>query len=101
MQVSAIDGYLFQEISPTGGEAMMHWMFGDYGMGFGSGIEIFMIFFWLLIILAIFMLAKELFCPGRGGKENGGESAEEILKKRYARGEINEEEFRKMRDTLR
>ncbi|MBU0675458.1 MAG: SHOCT domain-containing protein [Proteobacteria bacterium] len=77
-------------------------MFGDYGMGFGSGMGLFMLLFWLLIVLGIFMLVKALL--GAGKKEDGlgtPETAEEILKKRYARGEIKEDEFRKMLDNLR
>ncbi len=82
---------------------MMNWMFGNYGMGYGNGMGIFMIFFWFLIILGIFLLIKALL--GSGNKETKAEqkedSAEEILKKRYARGEISEEDFRKMRENLR
>ena len=82
---------------------MMNWMFGNYGMGFGSGMGIFMLFFWFLLILGIVMLIKALLGPGSKGDrpELQEESAEEILKKRYAKGEIGEEEFRKMRDNLR
>jgi putative membrane protein len=79
---------------------MMHWFFGDYGMGFGHGMGIFMIFFWLLIILGIILLVRIIL----GGGERSGrtaESAEEILKKRYARGEISEEQYRRMRENLR
>ena len=84
---------------------MMHWMFGDYGMGYGGGMGFFMIFIWILIILGIVLLIKELIGSGKqkSGKPPGsaGESAEEILKKRYTRGEISEEEYKRMRDNLR
>jgi putative membrane protein len=84
---------------------MMNWMFGNYGMGFGSGVGIFMLFFWFLVILGIVLLIKALLGTNKHetDPQPGGamESAEEILKKRYAKGEIGEEEFRKMQDNLR
>ena len=82
----------------------MHWMFGNYGMGFGSNMGFFMIFFWILVIAVIAMLTKGLLGGGKPETcaEKGyiGETSEEILKKRYARGEIGEEEFKRMRDNL-
>lgn len=82
---------------------MMNWMFGNYGMGYGPGMALFMFFFWFLVILGIIMLIRALLGSGpkREGRESPGESAEEILNKRYARGEISEEEFRKMKEHLR
>jgi len=83
---------------------MMHWMFGNYGMSYGPGMGLFMFFFWFLIILAIFMLIKALISSGKQESAPpgpAGDSAEEILKKRYAKGEISEEEFRRMMDNLR
>jgi len=85
---------------------MMNWMFGNYGMGYGGGMGFFMIFVWILIILGIVMLIKALMGSGkhdfaRPGPAGESESAEEILKKRYARGEISEEDFKRMRDNLR
>jgi len=82
---------------------MMHWMFGNYGMGFGAGMGLFMLFFWFLVILGIVLLIRALL--GADGKETGpqvgNDTAEEILNKRYARGEISAEELRKMREQLR
>ena len=84
----------------------MNWMFGNYGMGYGGGMGgFFMIFVWILIIAGLVMLIKSLM--GGGGHDSGArpgpvdESAEEILKKRYARGEISEEEYKRMLDNLR
>ena len=60
--------------------------------GFGG---VFMILFWiLLIVVVIFLVKKSLSGPG------GGESAEDILKKRYARGEISKEEFERMKKDI-
>lgn len=78
---------------------MMNWEYG-WGMG-GFGI-VFMILVWALIILGLVALIKLV---AGGGTEKGGSKAEdsalEILKKRYARGEIDRQEFEeKKRDLL-
>jgi putative membrane protein len=68
---------------------------GGWGMGFGW---IFMILFWALVILGVVALAKWLFfADGAGG---AGKSALDILKARYARGEINREQYEQMRRDL-
>ena len=62
---------------------------------FGGG---FMWIFWILIIFAIAMLFK-----AGGSDSNSGqprETALEILEKRYARGEIDEEEFQRRKKEL-
>lgn len=73
----------------------MHW--GDYGWGMGSG-GVFMIIFWILVFLAVVYLIKSI--AGGTKKEEKEESALDILKKRYAKGEINKEEFERMKDDL-
>ena len=67
----------------------MHW-FGDFGMGFGGSI--FMILFWVLIILGVVYLIK-IVLGGEAKEEKKNESAQEVLEKRYARGEISQEVF--------
>ena len=76
---------------------MMH-MFGEYGMGMGYFGMVFMIFFWILIIVLIGYFIKMIIDKGRGGESM--ETAEYILKKRYAKGEINKDEFDKMKNDL-
>lgn len=83
-------------------------MMGNYygGMGgFGFG-WIVTLLFWGLIIWAIFAVVRGISgrgcCSGshhdhdgKGGHE--GNSALAILKERYAKGEINKEDFEKMK----
>jgi putative membrane protein len=75
---------------------MMHG-FEGWGMGFGGGI--FMILFWILVIIGIVILIK--FVTGGIKRNDGHESPLDVLKKRYARGEISKEEFEaKKRDLV-
>ncbi|MEJ2689764.1 MAG: SHOCT domain-containing protein [Deltaproteobacteria bacterium] len=74
---------------------MMNW-YGNYPFMHGFG-GIFMILFWLLLIVIVFYLVKKSLSVS-GGKE---ETAEDILKKRYARGEISKEEFERIKKDLR
>ena len=77
---------------------MMNWG-GDFGMGFGGG-GIFMILFWGLIILGAVYLAKALF-GGGSTEEKKSESAQEVLGKRFAKGEISKEEFEDAMEVLK
>jgi putative membrane protein len=74
----------------------MHWDYG-WGMRFGFG-WIAMIIFWVLLILGIVYLVKMI--AGSSKKEDTQETAIDILKMRYAKGEISKEEFEKIKDDL-
>ncbi|MBE0522036.1 MAG: SHOCT domain-containing protein [Candidatus Methanoperedenaceae archaeon] len=73
----------------------------DYGMtygSYGSIMGIIMLIFWILIIVGIVLLIKYLW---EGGAPRGGtESALDVLRKRYARGEISKEEFEEKKKDL-
>ena len=76
---------------------MMYGLYGDYGgwgagnmMGwFGGGIM--MLLFWAAVIIFVVWLVREI--SGRYNEKPNSNSALEILKERYAKGEINKEEF--------
>lgn len=76
-------------------------MMDNLGMGHGMGFMgmIFYMLSWLLILAGIVLLVKWLVTRGKGADEDG-ETALDILKKRYARGEITKEEFEQRRKDL-
>ena len=86
---------------PYGGWGMGPGMMGGWGMGwFGM---IFMAAFWILIIVGLVFLIRWLIQTTSAGKETGlgGSKALDILKERYARGEMEKDEFdAKRRDLM-
>jgi len=71
---------------------------GDYGWGWG-GMGFGMLLFWGLLIAGIVMLVKCSWGSNTCEKREREKSALELLKERYARGEIEHEEFeQKKRD---
>ena len=75
-----------------GGNSMMGYGWNNIGGwgGFGPG-WIFMIIFWILIILGVVVLVRNL---GDTKQNDAGKTSLDILKERYAKGEINKEEFK-------
>jgi putative membrane protein len=72
------------------------WGWGPWlGMGFG------MILFWGAVIAATIVLVRYLAGARDRGVSGGQGSAEQILAERFARGEINEDEYRQRRELLR
>ncbi len=80
---------------------MGDWGGGGWGWGWGFG-GIFMILFWALIILGVAALVKWLAAGGGGGEQGGSPASRpmDILKERYARGEITRDQFEQMRRDL-
>ena len=67
------------------------WMMGGFGgMWF---MPILMIVCWGLVIWGIVALVRGVTLPGSTGVSNQADSALEILKRRYARGEITKQEY--------
>ena len=78
-------------------------MMGEWGWGHGFG-GIFMVLWWVLVVVGIVALVKWLMessaLRGRNADRDGaGKTVLDILNERYARGEIEQEEFlRKKRE---
>lgn len=78
---------------------MMWNSFGQMGWGGGFGLGwIFMLLFWGLVIWGIIVLVRGVSGHGCCGSDHSGQNhaaktALDILKERYAKGEINKEEF--------
>lgn len=64
----------------------MWWMWGAWGIG----MMLIMLAFWVLVIIGIVLGIRWLLGTGQG---SAPDRALEILRERYARGEINREEF--------
>ncbi|MDA0999034.1 MAG: SHOCT domain-containing protein [bacterium] len=101
---------IFLSAFPALAQQRGDWGYGPYGPGqmwwmMGTGMGFLMIVFWLVVIVGAVALIRWVFISGRNGQAGGSPAAEtaaDILKKRYARGEINKEEFEeKMRDIQR
>lgn len=74
-----------------------HMIAGGYGMG------IVMILFWVAVVAAIILLVSGAL-SGRSDSNRGNyerhDRSLEILKERYARGEIDKDQFKSMRHEL-
>ena len=79
----------------------------DVNFGGGMGIEwvvvLIIVFFWGLVIAAIVLGIRWLIRADRRGSHEGPVTPDalEILRQRYARGEIDEAEYERRRAVLR
>jgi putative membrane protein len=78
----------------------------DWGWGWGAwlAMSVLMVVFWGLIIAGIVALVRYLSGDRQGGRlDVGGRrpSAEELLAERFARGEIDADEYTRRRELLR
>ncbi|MBI2672587.1 SHOCT domain-containing protein [Candidatus Woesearchaeota archaeon] len=82
------------------GGMMNNWFGSGYGMMGGSypAFGGFMMIFWILVIILIVYLLYKLL---NGHGLNLGTTSIEILKKRYASGEITKKQYERMKRQLR
>ena len=73
-----------------------------YGWGMGWFGSIFSLIFWILVIVGMVFLIRWLIHMSKGHPElkQSGSRALEILKERYARGEIEKQEFEEKKKDL-
>jgi putative membrane protein len=95
---------------PLAGNALAQWRGRGYDWGHGPGMmdgygmgwlgSIIMVAFWIAVIVGIVFLIRWLVMSTKGGIGGFEDSALEILKKRYARGEIDKKEFEQKKKDL-
>jgi putative membrane protein len=75
-------------------------MMGGWGMGWFGGI--FMVVFWILILVGLVFVIRWLLqaTSKKGDSGQRGSRAIDILKERYARGEIDKAQFENMKRDL-
>jgi len=105
---SLLSGFIFffpnQALAQSGRYSDWHMgpgMMGSWGMG-GFGM-LFMTVFWVLAIVGLIFVIKWLIQAATGQKgnvDNKSSRAIEILKERFARGEIDKTEFEAKRELL-
>ncbi|TET53027.1 MAG: SHOCT domain-containing protein [Actinobacteria bacterium] len=74
---------------------MMH----DYGLG-GGFFMLLMGLFWLLLLIGVIILVVYFVNQSRRTPSRGEELALDILKQRYAKGEIDKKEFEEKKKDL-
>src|SRR5262244_1543163 len=77
-------------LSAQGRMSEWHWEMHPMWWGWGIGMMAIMFLFWALVIIGLIVGIRWLVGQG---KVSRSDSALEILRQRYARGEINKEEF--------
>ena len=69
-----------------------------FGWGLGGGLM--MILLWVAIIIFIVWIVREIGGKKDTNKTHGSKSALDILKERYAKGEIDQKEFEEKKKDL-
>jgi len=87
----------------TAWERSFHWSWEPWGLGAGTFflIPIFlMIAFWVAVIIGFVYFVRWIIAAGKRHETKSEETALDILKKRYAKGEISKEEFDRIKQDI-
>lgn len=76
-----------------------HWIMPHHMTAFGNGMGFITILFWILIVSAAVLVISGLL-SGRSDSSNPDEDAMAILKRRYAKGEIDKASYEVMKRDL-
>jgi len=81
----------------------MHDWYDDGGMGWGGWVlmSMVMVAFWAVLILAVVMIVRNVGWDRRPGDDAPRRGAQDILDERFARGEIDADEYHARRAALR
>ena len=74
-------------------------MMGDYGHGWGMGMGWWWIIGLIIVIAVVWMIVKGMN-QNNSASQSPGKSALDILKERYAKGEIDKQEFEERKKDL-
>jgi putative membrane protein len=84
-------------------ERSFYWNWEPWGFGAGSLFMIpifFIIAFWVVVIIGLVYFVKSIKASGKRNEIKPEETALDILKKRYAKGEISKEEFDRIKQDI-
>lgn len=79
---------------------MMGWGYDGSMMGWGFGGGLFMLVWWVVIIAGIVLFVRWVAGQTKCGHNGHEKTSLDILKERYAKGEINKEEFEEKKKDL-
>ena len=84
------------------------WPYHGFGRGWMMFGGLMMLLFWVVLIVAAILIVRAILSSNtrlrsgsNGSLPSTGNRALEILKERYARGEISKAEYEQMREDLR
>ncbi|MET8567590.1 SHOCT domain-containing protein [Streptomyces sp. NPDC004783] len=80
---------------------MTFWYTHDMGGWGWFGMSVGMVLFWALIVTVLVLVVRSVDHPRERTRTPAAPTPEQILGERYARGEIDEEEYRRRLSTLR
>ena len=79
---------------------MMH-RFGEHGWGMGYGMGWWWIIGVIIMVVVVWMVVKVINQSNNPNTRLSNKSALDILKERYARGEIDKQEFEERKNNLK